>query len=442
MAKLLIVDDEKYIRLSLVRFFDSLGYQVSEAENGADAAVLMGQARFDLILTDLRMAGRDGLDVIREARRIHPNSLVIMMTAFATVESAVAAIKFGAHDYIIKPFSLDQIQAVVENALHEHGVAANPTAREVVEEPPLLISRSPAMEHLLESALRAALSEGTVLLVGESGTGKNVLARQIHQWSARHKHPLIAVSCTTLSEQSLGRELFGDTREEPGASSSDRRGRLVSAEGGTVFLDEIADLPVRLQSKLLSFIEERGGERSRRDDAIGTGARIIAASNHDLDAEVTAGRFRKELFYRLNVITLRVPPLRERREDIVPLAEWMLKASRLRDQRARLSLSAEAAAALGKYQWPGNVRELRNSLARAALLTQREVIEPGDLPDTIFRRAGAAADKVSHAASLEEVEREHIARVLGQSATLDAAATTLGINSATLWRKRKRYSIE
>ena len=445
MARLLIVDDEKNIRLSLVRFFDSLGHQVAEAENGAQASAMLADSHFDLVLTDFRMAQMNGLELLKEARRIHPDILVILMTAYATVENAVAAMKAGAYDYITKPFSLEEIQLVVERALQLQGLQAeNRALRDTMDNLPLLDSHSSAMTRLLETAKQAAASDATILLTGESGTGKNVIARQIHRWSQRHERVFVVVNCTTLSEELLESELFGHMRGAFTGAIKDKPGRLEAADGGTVFLDEIADLSGQLQTKFLRFVQEQSFERVGGDRVIHVDARIIAASNRDLEAEVAARHFRDDLFYRLNVITLRVPSLRERREDILPLAEWMLKSASIRNRRSKMSLSPEAAAAISKYRWPGNVRELRNSLERAAVLTRGEVIQPEDLPDTLFREAAEspALTGISHSASLEEVEREHIARVLSESPTLDEAAATLGINSTTLWRKRKRYGIE
>jgi NtrC-family two-component system response regulator AlgB len=442
-ARLLIVDDEKNIRLSLVRFFDSLGYQVSEAENGAHARTMLTESRFDLLLTDFRMAEMNGLELLKEARRIHPDILVILMTAFGTVESAVAAMKAGAYDYVTKPFSLEEIQLLVERALQLQGLQAeNRALREAMDDLPLLDSQSPAMLRLLETARQAAASDATVLLTGESGTGKNVLARQIHRWSLRKDHAFVVVNCTTLSEELLESELFGHVRGAFTGAIKDKPGRLEAADSGTVFLDEIADLSGQLQTKFLRFVQEQSFERVGGDRVIRVDARIIAASNRDLEAEVAARHFRDDLFYRLNVITLRVPPLRERREDILSLAEWMLKSASIRNRRSKLTLSAGAAAAISKYRWPGNVRELRNSLERAAVLTRGDVIAPDDLPDSLFRESSEMLAGIPHSASLEEMEREHIARVLSESTTLDEAAETLGINATTLWRKRKRYRIE
>jgi len=444
MARLLIVDDEKNIRANLASFFQSIGHEAETAESGRQARAMIDAAPFDLVLTDFRMAEINGLELLAEIKKRRPECLVILMTAYATVENAVAAMKAGAFDYVTKPFSLDQIQHLAERALQLQGLRAeNRALRNAIDEAPLLESSSTAMVRLMETARQAAASEATVLLSGESGTGKNVLAREIHRWSPRHERPFVVVNCTTLSEELLESELFGHVRGAFTGAIKDKPGRLEAADGGTVFLDEIADLTGALQTKFLRFVQEQSFERVGGDRTIHVDIRIIAASNRDLRSEVAARRFREDLFYRLNVITLSVPPLRERREDIGALALWMLGAASVRNRRAPMRLSPETAVALKNYNWPGNVRELRNALERAAVLCRSDLITPDDLPDSIFREtpdtlpSGATA-----AASLEKIEREHITRVLAQSATLDEAAATLGINVTTLWRKRKRYGVD
>lgn len=443
MAKLLIVDDERNIRRSLERFFQSLSHTVVTAEGGPQAAELIATQPFDLILTDYKMAELNGLELIVEARRRQPSCLVILMTAYATVENAVAAMKAGAYDYVTKPFSLDQIQHVVERALEFKGLQAeNQALRETIGDAPMLESKSPAMKHLFELAHQAAQSDATILLTGESGTGKNVLSRQIHRWSRRADGPFVVVNCTTLSEELLESELFGHVRGSFTGAIKDKPGRLEAADKGTVFLDEIADLTPRLQAKFLRFVQEQSFERVGSDAVIRVDARIIAASNRDLEAEVANRHFREDLFHRLNVITLRVPALRERREDVLALAGWMLRAAAIRNARPAMQLSPDAAAAIGKYRWPGNARELRNALERAAVLSRSHIIGRDDLPDAMFRESAESTADAHHSASLEDMEREHIRRVLSETATLDEAAATLGINVTTLWRKRKRYGIE
>lgn len=444
MARVLIVDDEKNIRRNLSAFFESCGHKSAGAASGAEALRMLGESAFDLVLTDYRMAEMTGLELLREIKRRRPETMVILMTAYGTVENAVAAMKAGAYDYVTKPFSLAQIQHTAERAIEFGRLRAeNLALRDAVEEAPLLDSKSAAMLRLLETARQAAESEATILLTGESGTGKNVLARKIHQWSPRRERAFVVVNCTTLSEQLLESELFGHMRGSFTGAVKDKPGRLEAADGGTVFLDEIADLDLALQTKFLRFVQEHNFERVGGGETISVNARIIAASNRDLEVEVAARRFREDLYYRLNVITLRVPALRERREDILSLAEWLLRAAAIRNRRPPARLSPEAASAIVNHQWPGNVRELRNALERAVVLSHADTIRPEDLPDAIFRTGAALAPaRAEQASSLEAVEREHIARVLAESATLEEAAATLGINVTTLWRKRKRYGID
>ena len=448
MASIVIVDDEKNIRRNLAVFFESLGHRVRAAAGGAEAIAALGDEPADLVLTDVRMAEMDGLRLLEEIKRRDPATVVVLMTAFATVENAVAAMKAGAQDYVTKPFTLDEIRRTLERALELRGLRVeNRELRSAVEQAPMLETESAAMRRLLDTARQAAASDATILLTGESGAGKNVLARQIHQLSPRRDHPFITVNCTTLSEQLLESELFGHMRGSFTGAVKDKPGRLEAAHQGSVFLDEIADLTPALQTKFLRFVQELSFERIGGERTIQVDARIIAATNRDLDSEVAAHRFREDLFYRLNVISLRVPPLRERAGDIVPLARWLLRAAGLRNRRPNLRLGAEAETALRRHRWPGNIRELRNAVERAAVLCRSDEIAPDDLPDSIFREPGdlsatPAAGAAQRSPSLEDVEREHIRRVLAETATLEEAADALGINVTTLWRKRRRYRIE
>lgn len=447
MARIIIVDDEKNIRRNLAVFFESLGHDVLAAASGPEAIAALDDQPADLVLTDFRMAEMDGLNLLEEVKRRDPTIVVVLMTAFATVGNAVTAMKAGAQDYVTKPFTLDEIRRTLERALELRGLRVeNRELRSAVEQTPMLDTASAAMRRLLDTARQAAASDATILLTGESGTGKNVIARQIHQWSPRRARPYVIVNCTTLSEQLLESELFGHMRGSFTGAVKDKPGRLEAAHLGSVFLDEIADLTPALQTKFLRFVQEQSFERVGGDRTIQVDARIIAASNRDLEAEVSAHRFRDDLFYRLDVIALRVPPLRERADDVIPLVRWMLRAAGLRNRRPGLRLNAEAEAALRRYRWPGNLRELRNAVERAAVLCRSDEIAPDDLPDSIFRdlfEAGRATAVPGHRApSLEEVERDHIRRVLTETATLEEAADTLGINVTTLWRKRRRYGIE
>lgn len=445
MARLLIVDDEKNIRSSLATFFQSCSHTVDCADSARQGLALIGAPGnfYDLVLTDYRMAEVNGLELLRRIKSLSPELPVILMTAYATVENAVAAMRSGAFDYITKPFTLDQIQHVVERALEVEGLRSeNRRLRDSLEDPPALVdSPSPAMRRVIEAARQAAVSEATILLNGESGTGKNVLARQIHRWSPRAQRPFVVVNCTTLSEHLLESELFGHVRGAFTGAFKDKPGRLEAADHGTIFLDEIAELSPALQTKFLRFVQERSFERVGGERTIVVDTRIIAASNRDLEAEVAAHRFREDLYYRLNVIALHVPPLRERKEELMPLAQALLAAAAWRNHRTPPRLSAEAQAAIARYRWPGNVRELRNAMERAVIFGRGEEITPDCLPDTLFRDAGEAAP-AAPSGSLEELEREHIVRVLAEAPTLEDAAARLGINVSTLWRKRKRLGIE
>jgi NtrC-family two-component system response regulator AlgB len=443
MASLLLVDDERNIRVRLAGFFESCGHSVQTAETAKQALELLtAGSPVDLVLTDYRMAELNGLELLQQIKRQAPETPVVLMTAYGTIENAVAAMKAGAYDYLAKPFSLEQIQHVVDRALEIRKLRAeNRALRDTLEERPLLDSRSSTMRRLLDTARQAARSEATILLSGESGTGKNVLARQIHQWSPRSQNPFVVVNCTTLSEHLLESELFGHVRGAFTGAIKDKPGRLEAADCGTVFLDEIGDLSPALQTKFLRFVQEQSFERVGGMQTIRVDTRIIAASNRDLVAEVAAHHFRDDLFYRLNVITLRVPPLRERHEDILPLAERMLQAEAIRNQRPGLCFSAEAAATLTRYSWPGNVRELRNAIERAVVLASSDTIMPDHLPDNVFRESAETAPAASPR-NIDEMERDLIIRVLAESPTLEDAAQTLGINASTLWRKRKRYKID
>ena len=444
MANLLVVDDERNIRVRLAGFLENCGHVVQTAETGKQALDLLSTSgAVDLVLTDYKLAELNGLELLQQIKRLAPETPVILMTAYGTIENAVAAMKAGAYDYLAKPFSLEQIQHLVERALEIQQLRAeNRALRETVEERPLLESHSTAMRRLLDTARQAARSEATILLTGESGTGKNVLARQMHQWSPRSGNPFVVVNCTTLSEHLLESELFGHMRGAFTGAIKDKPGRLEAAHTGTVFLDEIGDLSAALQTKFLRFVQEQSFERVGGIHTLRVNTRIIAASNRDLAAEVAAHRFREDLFYRLNVITLRVPPLRERGEDILPLAERMLQAEAFRNHRPSLHFSPEAAVTLTRYSWPGNVRELRNAIERAVVLATGDNILPDHLPDNLFRESREAATTATAPRNIEEMERDLIIRVLAESPTLEDAAQTLGINASTLWRKRKRYKIE
>jgi NtrC-family two-component system response regulator AlgB len=444
MAKLLVVDDEKNIRDALGRFLGSHDHQIAVAESGREALALANRdGAFDLVLSDWRMAEMNGLELLTEIKAKFPTTIVILMTAYATVQNAVAAMKAGAYDYVTKPFSLDQIQHAVDRALEVKDLRTEVRAlRNSIDGVPLLTTGSPQYRSLIETAFAAASSDATVLLTGESGTGKNVLARQIHEWSSRHDRPFVTVNCTTLSEHLLESELFGHMKGSFTGAIKDKPGRLEAANGGSVFLDEIAELTPALQSKFLRFLEDERFERVGGEETIKVDARIIAATNRSLPQEISTDRFRSDLYYRLNVISLRVPALRERPEDILPLAEMFLTETAARNNRTGLQFSDDAHKALIAYSWPGNIRELRNAVERAVVLSRGAALRKEDLPDILFQSSAPRNGNLPEQSTLEQIEQEHIRRVLALAPTLEDAAVTLGICISTLWHKRKRYHLD
>jgi two-component system, NtrC family, response regulator AlgB len=443
MPKLLVVDDDRNIRLSLVRTLQPLGYEVHSAESGAQALQLIESVReFELVLSDWRMAEMNGLELLRKIKEVSEKTIVILMTAYGTIENAVAAMKEGAHDYLTKPFSVEQIRRTVERAVQVRRQESQPWSQNSATAPAALATRSPYYQALVETAHAAASSDATLLLTGETGTGKNVLARQIHEWSARRERTFTIVNCTTLSDPLLESELFGHVKGAFTGAYRDKPGRLEAADGGTVFLDEVAELPLNLQAKFLRYLQEGCFERVGGQQTTQVDTRIIAATNRKLEEEVARGCFRADLYYRLNVINLRVPPLRERPEDILSLAEKLLMESATRNGRAQLRFGPDAEAALVAYSWPGNLRELRNVVERAAVLSRGRIIRKEDLSEAVLRTDDIRAADPFPKMTLEAVEQEHIRRILSLSPTLEEAATTLGIGNATLWRKRKRFHMD
>jgi len=444
MASILIVDDEKNIRNHLATYVRGLGHGAETAESATKALDVLAGRDVDVVFSDVRMAGMDGLALLREIRARRPEAVVVLMTAYATVAEAVEAMRAGAYDYLVKPFSLDDVGHLLTRVLEVQRLRReNVTLKQALDQPVLLESASPVMQRALATARQAAASDVTVLLTGESGTGKNVLAAAIHGWSPRHGGPFVKISCTTLADHLLESELFGHVKGAFTGAWKDKPGRLEAAARGTVFLDEVGELPLELQAKLLRFLEEHRFERVGGSETITIDARVIAATNRDLEGEVRAGRFREDLFFRLNVIGIQLPSLRDRAGDLPALTDHVLLSLCARHGRAGLTLSPEARRVLQGYRWPGNVRELVNVLERTVVLSPGETIRAEDLPDRLVAPGPPpATGPADRQMSLEELERRHIEQVLAESATLDEAAARLGINPTTLWRKRKRYGIE
>jgi NtrC-family two-component system response regulator AlgB len=444
LANILVVDDDHNIRRMLAAALEGAGYQVLEAGSAAQAQTRLATAPpVDLVVTDVRMEKTDGIRLLEQIKQTRPAMPVIIMTAFGSIPAAVEAMRLGAYDYLPKPFSAQQIRQTVARALEIQSLKQENRALksrlERLSGMERFTASSSQTAALLEVAAKAAASDATVLLTGESGTGKSLLARHIHQLSPRRNGPFVSVACTTLSEHLLESELFGHVRGAFTGAIKDKPGRLEAAEGGTVFLDEIGDLSLALQAKLLRFLQEKTFERVGGSETLLIDARIIAATNQDLEELVKEKRLREDLYYRLNVIELRLPPLRQRPAEIPVLAASFIEAAAATHGKKALEMTPEASAALIAYSWPGNIRELRNVIERAVVLSRGDKITVNDLPDRILATPHPAG---ARNLTLEEMERRHIEFVLEQAMTLEEAAEMLGINVATLWRKRRRYGLE
>jgi NtrC-family two-component system response regulator AlgB len=442
--RILVVDDEPSIRRALAIALESTGNEVVAVGNPGDAVAETDRRGFDLAFVDLRLGTASGLDLIPRLLGSCASMRVVVITAFAGIDTAVEAMRRGAFDYLPKPFTPAQVEAVVrrvaEVRLLERRVSSLQDAAE--REPVELESHSPAMRRAIDLARQVAPTEATVLLRGESGTGKGVLARAIHAWSPRRAKGMATVSSPSLSAELLESELFGHVKGAFTGALRDHPGRIESADGGTLFLDEIGDLPIALQPKLLRFLQDRqyervGDSRTRRADV-----RLITATNIDLEAAVKAGTFREDLYYRLNVIPIDVPSLRARPEDIVPLAMHLLAA--LRRGPKPSGFTAGAQSALRAYPWPGNVRELRNVVERCTILCSAELVGTEHLPASLGggdQLSDARPVELGDRVPFEKVEEAHIRRVLARTSSLEEAADVLEIDVATLWRKRRKYGI-
>ena len=449
---MLVVDDDEVLRGLIADQVGRMGFDSSRAASGEEALDALSKSDCDVMLLDIRMPGLSGLETLRAVRRLEDPPEVIMLTADTSLGTGIEAMRLGAYDYLTKPAMLDEIEAVIRKADEKRRlVRQNASLRDAVrpasgEDSSPLVYRSPAMEGLVALAETAARADSTVVITGESGTGKDVLARYIHARSARGDSPLISVNCAALPESLFESEFFGHERGAFTGATATKRGLIEAADSSTLFLDEVGEMPLQTQVKLLHFLEEGGFRRvgSTRDRA--ADVRVIAATNRNLAEDVRAGRFRADLFYRLNVISLHIPPLRARPADIPALIEHFLTLFRERFGRPALDLAEDARRLLEGYDWPGNVRELRNALERAAALAASDRIEAAQLlPAHAARDASASAGPAAPAAArapvtLEELERQHILRVLEEtSGNRERAAALLGISARTLYRKLREY---
>jgi len=442
-ASILVVDDERLVRWSLKEGLEAAGYDVTEAATAREVPARMGEGEVDLVLLDYKLPDGDGLSVLQQIKRDAPETPVILITAFSTVENAVEAMKLGAYHYINKPFNIDEVLLLVEKALETtalkrevRALRGNQGEAFAIDS---IVGESPAMQRVKALLAKVAASPATtVLLTGETGTGKDLAANAIHYNSDRASRSFVNITCSALPEQLLESELFGHERGAFTDARQQKRGLFETADGGTIFLDEIGEMATGLQAKLLRFLEERAFKRVGGLKDIRVNVRVVAATHRNLEEAVEAGTFREDLFYRLQVMPIALPPLRERRGDVPLLATYFIDRFNREFRKAVKGLSPEATALLEQYGWPGNVRELRNAVERAMLLVERDWLEPQDFA-TLTRRSTPTQFRLpSEGLDLEQVERDLLLQALEQaSGNQTRAGQLLGLN-----RDQVRYRIE
>ncbi|MFA6599426.1 MAG: sigma-54 dependent transcriptional regulator [Candidatus Omnitrophota bacterium] len=449
---ILIVEDEKNTRLGLQQFLEAQDYDVLLAENGEQGWAIYQQERPDIVLSDIRMPGSDGAALLERIMAANPAAIVILLTAYGSVEDAVKMMKKGAYYYLTKPVNLEELEFLLKKSLsrrtleEENRELQQALFREKFDQGDIL-AHSEKMKSLIETADKIAQSSSTVLIEGESGTGKELIAHRIHKMSPRHSKPFVAVHCAALTETLLASELFGHERGSFTGAVERKIGRFERANGGTLFLDEIGEIPAEMQVKLLRVLQEGEIERVGGTRTLRVDVRIVCATNKNLAEEVRRGKFREDLYYRINVIYLRVPALRERKEDIPLLVDSFIKNSAVANARKIKALTPEAMRALSGYDWPGNIRELKNIIERMVVLSTGDVLGFENIPEDIRKRAGGdGAAEASMAgpgeSNLNEVEKQVIARTLAEvKGNKSLAAKKLGISRRTLYRKLDEYGL-
>jgi two-component system response regulator HydG len=444
--RILVVDDEKVHRFMLTSLLSEWGWQVVEADDGSTAVAAVAAGPFDAILMDVRMTTMDGMEALSRIHGLNPAIPVVIMTAFSSVDSAVEAIKMGAHDYLTKPLDFDRLRQTLEAATQHTRQGETGKTGEALVQDSSIIGNSMPMRELWEMILRVAPSEANVLIAGESGTGKELVAAALHEKSLRAAGPLVKVNCAALAENLLESELFGHEKGAFTGAERRREGRFVQADHGTLFLDEIGETSPAMQAKLLRVLQEHELQRVGGQETIRVDVRIIAATNRELEREVAAGRFREDLYYRLNVVVLHIPALRDRQGDVPLLAEFFLKRFAEKNRRQVKGITPECMDLLSRYPWPGNVRELENSIERGVILMRGEYLDVGVLPLALQRWAGDNAPAPGESegpATLKDAERLLIVRTLEETGgNRSEAARRLQITRKTLLSKIKSYGIE
>jgi two-component system, NtrC family, response regulator AlgB len=445
--RVLIIDDEESIRKTASVLLEEMGHEAVGAGNRAAARQELDRAHFDIAFLDLRLDGENGMDMLPDLLKSNSQLDVVVFTAYASIETAVEAMKRGASDFLPKPFTPEQVRQVIRKITAKRKLAdrvAELESRISTDTPNAdLTTIEPSVQRVLNLAFKAAASSATIMILGENGTGKTVLARAVHERSPQRDHAFITISCPSLSRELLESELFGRVKGAFTGATSDTWGKVAAADGGTLFLDEIGELPLEIQPKLLRLLQEREYERVGESATRQANVRVIAATNRDLEKAVQDGRFREDLYYRLNVIAVRLPPLRERPHDLKRLAAGYLSFFAGQCVKRIVGFSPDAERALQQYSWPGNLRELRNVVEHAVILSGGEHIEVEDLPDVLnpaLPRGNLIGPQVGMPVTLETLEDEHIRRILAQTANIDEAAQILGIGRATLYKKKGKLT--